>query len=90
LKIWVFRVNFQGFRCLETINFIDVYGELARIHVADEVIMPDGKMDIARIRPLARLGYYDYTSVTDVFEVCIPGASGAAAAGLEGKASEYE
>jgi hypothetical protein len=52
--------------------------------------MPDGKMDIARIRPLARLGYYDYTSVTDVFEVCIPGASGAAAAGLEGKASEYE
>ena len=52
-----------------------VYGEVERIHVADEVIMPDGKMDITRIRPLARLGYYDYTSVTDVFEMRIPGAS---------------
>ena len=41
--------------------------------------------DIAGIRPLARLGYYDYTSVTEVFEMRIPGASGAAADGLEGK-----
>lgn len=70
-------------------GWVDViYGEVTRIHVADEVIMPNGKMDIARIRPLARLGYYDYTSVTDVFEMRIPGATGAAAAGLEGKASE--
>ncbi len=62
-----------------------VYGEVARIHVADEVLTADGKLDIARIRPLARLGYYDYTSVTEVFEMRIPGASQAAAAGLEGK-----
>jgi len=58
---------------------------VARIHVADEVLTADGKLDIARIRPLARLGYYDYTSVTEVFEMRIPGASQAAAAGLEGK-----
>jgi len=32
------------------------------------------------------LGYYDYTSVADVFEMRIPGASRAAAAGLEGRA----
>ena len=63
-----------------------VYGEVERIHVADEVIMSDGKIDVAKIRPLARLGYYDYTSVTDVFEMRIPGASRAAAAGLEGAA----
>ena len=62
-----------------------VYGEVVRIHVNDDVVTPDGKLDIPRIKPLARLGYYDYTAVTDVFEMRIPGASGAAAAGLEGK-----
>ena len=63
-----------------------VYGEVTRIHVKDEVILPDGKLDILGIRPLARLGYYDYTSVTEVFEMRIPAASEAAAKGLEGKA----
>ena len=63
-----------------------VFGEVTRIHVKDEVIRPDGKLDIPLIRPLARLGYYDYTSVTETFEMRIPGASDAAAAGLEGKA----
>jgi flavin reductase (DIM6/NTAB) family NADH-FMN oxidoreductase RutF len=63
-----------------------VYGEVARIHVKDEVLRPDGKLDIPLIRPLARLGYYDYTSVTETFEMRIPGATGSAAAGLEGKA----
>jgi flavin reductase (DIM6/NTAB) family NADH-FMN oxidoreductase RutF len=63
-----------------------VFGEVTRIHVKDEVIRPDGKLDIPAIRPLARLGYSDYTSVTETFEMRIPGASAAAAAGLEGKA----
>lgn len=63
-----------------------VYGEVTRIHVKDEVIKADGKIDIPLIRPLARLGYYEYTSVTETFEMRIPGATGAAAAGLEGKA----
>ena len=67
-----------------------VYGEVERIHIADDVIMPDGKIDITRIRPLARLGYYDYTSVTDVFEMRIPGASGVAVVGLEGRASDTD
>jgi flavin reductase (DIM6/NTAB) family NADH-FMN oxidoreductase RutF len=62
-----------------------VYGEVVRIHVRDDVLTPEGKLDIPTIRPLARLGYYDYTSVTEVFEMRIPGASGAAADGLEGK-----
>ena len=44
-------------------------------------------MDISKIRPLARLGYYDYTSVTDVFEMRIPDASDEASGGLEGKSS---
>jgi flavin reductase (DIM6/NTAB) family NADH-FMN oxidoreductase RutF len=62
-----------------------VFGEVTQIHVNDAVIRPDGKLDIPAIRPLARLGYYDYTSVTETFEMRIPGASEAAAAGLEGK-----
>ena len=62
-----------------------VYGEVVRIHVDDNVLKSDGRLDIPKIKPLARLGYYDYTAVTDVFEMRIPGASEAAAAGLEGK-----
>ena len=62
-----------------------VFGQVMQIHVKDAVIMPDGKLDIIAIRPLARLGYYDYTSVTDMFEMRIPGASEEASAGLEGK-----
>ena len=64
-----------------------VYAEVMRIHVHDEVITPEGKLDIPKIRPLARLGYYDYTSITEVFEMCVPGAHGLLNAGLEGKSS---
>ena len=63
-----------------------VFGQVTQIHVKDAVILPSGKLDIVGIRPLARLGYYDYTSVTEVFEMRIPGASRTASAGLEGKA----
>lgn len=63
-----------------------VFGQGMHIHVKDEVIRPDGKLDIPAIRPLARMGYYDYTSITETFEMAIPGATGSAAAGLEGRA----
>jgi flavin reductase (DIM6/NTAB) family NADH-FMN oxidoreductase RutF len=63
-----------------------VFGEVSRIHVNDAVIRPDGKLDIAAIRPLARMGYYDYAAISETFEMRIPGASASAAAGLEGKA----
>jgi flavin reductase (DIM6/NTAB) family NADH-FMN oxidoreductase RutF len=62
-----------------------VYGRVERIHVDDAVIGADGKLDLAKIEPIARLGYYDYTVVRDVFEMRIPGASAEEAAGLEGK-----
>lgn len=62
-----------------------VYGEVARIHVKDEVVTPEGKLDIPSIRPLARLGYYDYTSVTETFEMKIPGTNSMTNVGLEGK-----
>lgn len=62
-----------------------VFGQVMRIHVNDAVIRTDGKLDIPAIRPLARMGYYDYTVVTETYEMAVPGATGAAAAGLEGR-----
>jgi flavin reductase (DIM6/NTAB) family NADH-FMN oxidoreductase RutF len=63
-----------------------VYGEVMRIRVKDEVLTPAGKLDYTLIKPLARMGYYDYTAVSETFEMRISGASGAAADGLEGQA----
>ena len=67
-----------------------VYGQVTRIHVADRVILPSGKLDIATIRPIARMGYYDYATITEIFEMRIPSASGAAEDGLEGKPPTVE
>ncbi len=61
-----------------------VIGEVARIHIRDDVILPNGKLDILKIRPIARMGYYDYTVVDTLFEMRIPSANGEEAAGLEG------
>jgi hypothetical protein len=43
----------------------------------------EGRIDVAKIRPLARLGYYDYASVDSVFTLPPP-AGASLAAGLEG------
>jgi hypothetical protein len=47
--------------------------------------MDNGKIDIAAIKPLARLGYYDYTVVEKIFEMKAPVASDKELAGLEGR-----
>lgn len=62
-----------------------VFGEVVRIHINDDVVAADGKLDIAAIRPIARMGYYDYAVIDDVFEMRIPGEQ-TAADGLEGRA----
>ena len=46
-----------------------VIGRVVCIHVDENYVLPNGKLDILKLRPLARLGYADYTSVTDVFEM---------------------
>ena len=63
-----------------------VIGRVVLIHIKDEFILPDGRIDIPRIRPLARLGYYEYTAVESTFEMLIPGASDQHMGGLEGDA----
>ncbi|MBC8338567.1 MAG: flavin reductase family protein [Rhodospirillales bacterium] len=46
-------------------------GRVIGVHIRDEVLT-DGKVDIARIRPLARLGYQDYTVAETVFPMAMP------------------
>jgi flavin reductase (DIM6/NTAB) family NADH-FMN oxidoreductase RutF len=60
-----------------------VFGRVVAIHIDDAFLRPDGRLDIERIRPLARMGYHDYTSVESVFTMA-PRGSPARFAGLEG------
>lgn len=61
-----------------------VIGRVVGIHIDDEVIDPNGKIDILKIRPLARMGYLDYTSVTDIFELRPAGTLDATVVGMSG------
>lgn len=49
------------------------FGRVVGVHISDDVIH-DGKVDVTRLRPIARLGYYEYTVVDEVFEMRIPAA----------------
>lgn len=46
-----------------------VVGRVVGVHIKDEFIGADGKVDILKIRPLARMGYTDYTSVESIFSM---------------------
>ena len=53
-----------------------VFGEVIGIDIADEVIV-DGRVDVLRLDPIARLGYDQYTRVVEVFAMQRPGWPGA-------------
>jgi flavin reductase (DIM6/NTAB) family NADH-FMN oxidoreductase RutF len=61
-----------------------VFGRVVAVHIADEVIDANGLVDVLKIQPLARMGYFDYTFVDNKFQMVIPGNSKALLAGLEG------
>lgn len=68
-----------------------VFGRVVAIHIDDQFIDGNGMIDILKIKPLARMGYYDYTYVDNKFQMVIPGSNKGLLAGLEGspdKASE--
>lgn len=74
-----------------TMGTVDiVIGEVLGVHIKDKFIMPNGKLDILKIRPIGRLGYYDYTSVESVFEMVIPGMNEALRSGMEGAAEKIK
>lgn len=47
-------------------------GEVTGIHLRDDCLT-DGRFDVTRFQPLARLGYRDFTHVTETFEMQRPG-----------------
>ncbi len=46
-------------------------GRVVAIHIRDDLIV-NGRVDTVKMRPLARLGYFDYTVVTQSFEILRP------------------
>ena len=49
-------------------NHAIVLGQVVGIHIDDEALV-DGRVDITRLRPIARLGYRDYAVIDEVFEL---------------------
>ena len=49
-----------------------VIGQVVGVHIDDAAIV-EGKVDVTRYRPLARLGYRDYAAVEAVFPLRRPG-----------------
>jgi flavin reductase (DIM6/NTAB) family NADH-FMN oxidoreductase RutF len=48
-----------------------VLGQVIGIHIADEAIV-NGRVDVTRLKPIARLGYGDYAVVDEVFTLSRP------------------
>ncbi|WP_298257728.1 flavin reductase family protein [uncultured Litoreibacter sp.] len=49
-----------------------VFGEVVGVHMRDDC-MVDGMFDVTKFKPLARLGYKDYTHVGEIFSLTRPG-----------------
>ncbi len=63
-----------------------VIGRVVGVHIRDDVLTPDGKLDVLKLRPIARLGYFDYTTVDTVFTMAPSGPNiNVHEAGLEGR-----
>ncbi len=61
-----------------------IFGEVVGVHIDDNVLS-DGRVDIAKIRPIARLGYMDYTVVDTIFEMAIPELEALTAPDIRGR-----
>ena len=48
-----------------------VLGEVTGVHIRDNCLV-DGRFDVTTFQPLSRLGYRDYSRVTDLFELVRP------------------
>jgi len=48
-----------------------VIGEVTGVHI-DEAVLREGQVDVTLYKPLARLGYRDYSAVGEVFPLTRP------------------
>jgi flavin reductase (DIM6/NTAB) family NADH-FMN oxidoreductase RutF len=72
-------------RVLDQVHHV-VIGRVIGVHIRDDAFTPEGKLDVARLKPLARMGYFDYTYVDKVFTMRPDGPRGDfREAGLEGR-----
>jgi len=53
-----------------------VLGQVVGVHIDDAVIVGD-KVDVTKVKPIARLGYGDYAVIDEVFELSRPKRVGA-------------
>jgi len=53
-----------------TFNIV-VIGEVVGVKI-DDAVLKDGRLDVLAFNPVARLGYMDYTTVTEVWEMNRP------------------
>jgi len=51
-------------------NFV-VFGEVTGVHMRAEYLK-DGRFEVTTSRPLSRLGYREYTVISDLFELARP------------------
>ncbi|BAQ17807.1 flavin reductase family protein [Methyloceanibacter caenitepidi] len=49
-------------------NHAIVLGQVVGIHIDDDALV-DGRVDVTKLRPIARLGYQDYAVIDEVFEL---------------------
>ncbi|MDG1118318.1 MAG: flavin reductase family protein [Flavimaricola sp.] len=52
-------------------NFV-VFGEVIGVHMRDDCLV-DGTFDVTTFQPLTRLGYRDYSRITELFSLKRPG-----------------
>jgi len=72
-------------RNLEHSHYV-VVGRVVGVHIRDDAFTAEGKIDILKLRPLARLGYHDYTSVDSLFTMTPSGPRAKLRkSGLEGR-----
>ena len=48
------------------------FGEVTGVHMRDDCLT-DGYFDLTKVKPVARCGYLDYTTVTELFSLKRPG-----------------
>src|SRR5947209_20263817 len=46
-----------------------VIGRVDAVHIDDAALTSDGRLDLLKIRPIARLGYKDYTAIDSIFQM---------------------
>lgn len=86
--VYLNTVRFPGTPPMGTVDV--VFGRVVAVHIDDAAIDAKGMVDVLKIKPLARMGYYDYTFVDNQFQMIIPGDNKALLAGLEGSGDKVQ